>query len=114
MSELVLTLPAPPSVNNLFATVGKRRITSKRYASWQQEAKAAFFAQAPQPPHFGHVHVDLLFERNRRIRDLDNLIKAPIDFLVRTYLIEDDHLVDRITAAWSDTVKGMQITVRAA
>jgi hypothetical protein len=31
---LILTLPAPPTVNNLFINVGRRRAKSKRYRAW--------------------------------------------------------------------------------
>jgi hypothetical protein len=36
---LILTLPAPPTVSNLFINVGRRRAKSKRYRAWLTEAK---------------------------------------------------------------------------
>jgi Holliday junction resolvase RusA-like endonuclease len=115
VTELVLTLPAPPSVNNLFATVGKRRIRSKRYQAWVQEAWLAAQQQKRDgsPVFRTPVSVEIEHERRSRRTDLDNLSKAPLDFLVSMQYLADDSLVECITARWSDTVKGMQITVRA-
>jgi crossover junction endodeoxyribonuclease RusA len=114
VTELVLTLPAPPSVNNLFATVGKRRIRSKRYQAWAWDAAGMVQRQRDGVCLYGRVNVTLEHERTRRRKDLDNLSKAPLDLLVSLQVIEDDSLIESITSRWSDTVKGMQITVRAA
>ena len=39
MTEQTFTLPTPPSVNNLFSTVGNRRVKSRTYAAWMQAAR---------------------------------------------------------------------------
>jgi Holliday junction resolvase RusA-like endonuclease len=115
VTELVLTLPAPPSVNNLFATVGKKRVTSRRYSNWKALAWIDARQQVREWFSFpGKVDVTIEHERRSRRTDLDNLNKAPLDFLVLTGVLKDDSAVETLTCRWSDTVKGMQITVRAA
>lgn len=110
---LSLSLPAPPSVNNLFATVGKRRVRTAKYKNWSSEAWLATKQQGhgATKPIERRVHVVMLHERRTRKVDLDNLCKAPLDFLVVMQFISDDSLIESITTRWSDTVKGMQIVV---
>lgn len=102
---IVLLLPFPPGVNNLFANVGKRRVVSKRYAAWRKAAKRGLSSQDPEGQAFvtGPFTIAMTFDRpDRRKRDLDGLAKAPLDLLVTMGVIEDDHLAQRITLEWSD------------
>ena len=48
MTEQTFTLAVPPSVNNLFVTVGNRRVKSKTYAAWMQAARWQIAAQRPR------------------------------------------------------------------
>ena len=99
---MTLTLPWPPAVNNLFATFQNRRIPSRRYKQWLAEALAAVRAQQPARI-VGSFHVRVLLDRpDRRRRDLDGLLKAPLDCLVKAGVIEDDSLAQSIAIAWSD------------
>lgn len=97
-----LTLPWPPAVNNLFATFNNRRIPSRRYKAWLAEAACALGDQQLAPVR-GSFHVRILCDRpDRRKRDLDGLMKAPLDLMVKAGLIEDDSLAQSLTIAWSD------------
>lgn len=98
----MIVLPFPPSTNNLFINVGKRRIRSPRYDGWRSEAIAAIWQQRPAKVA-GPFRLTLTFDRpDNRARDLDNLAKAPLDALVHTGVIEGDHLSREITLRWSD------------
>lgn len=102
----VITLPWPPAVNNLFATVkspkGLRRIPTRDYKAWALKAGVALLEQRPQPLKGKfHVHVTAYRPDNRR-RDLDGLFKAPLDLLVKCGVVEDDSLAQSLMIAWSD------------
>lgn len=109
---MILGLPFPPAVNNLFATVkvGKstRRIRTRRYEDWITEAGIALLLQRPPKIH-GPFRLTLTAVRpDRRKRDLDGLAKAPLDLLVKHQVIDDDSLCASILLMWSESepVKG--------
>lgn len=109
---MILGLPFPPAVNNLFATVkvGKttRRIRTRRYDAWIAEAGAQLIEQRPAKVH-GPFRLTLTAVRpDRRKRDLDGLAKAPLDLLVKHQVIDDDSLCSSILLMWSASapVKG--------
>lgn len=109
----VVRLPFPPSTNNLFINVKKGRIKSQRYDYWLMEARVDLLRQRPVKVG-GPVNLTLEFkEPDKRLRDLDNLAKAPLDFLVAHGLIEADNnsIVRKINLAWSDDVEGCRITI---
>lgn len=86
---------------------------SQRYETWIQESRIDYLRQRPKPIR-GPVTVLYEFERrDKRKRDLSNLIKAPEDFLVKCGIIEDDSLVWDFRAKWSDEVEGCRITIES-
>ena len=100
---ITLTLPFPPSLNNLFINVARRgRVTSSRYKAWQLLAGWELKAQRPAPV-LGRYRLTLtLTAPDRRQRDADNYIKAPSDLLKTMGVITDDSLAQAVTAQWSD------------
>jgi crossover junction endodeoxyribonuclease RusA len=111
VKEYTVTLPYPPSVNNLFINVARGRVISKRYAAWRTDAHWTI-KRTPGPRFSEPVAVEIILGKpDRRKRDLDNAIKAPLDALVEMHVITDDSLIQRIEAQWG-AVKGAVITVR--
>jgi Holliday junction resolvase RusA-like endonuclease len=110
----VISLPFPPSTNNLFFTTKYGRARTQKYDSWIQEAGNEILRQRPKKVS-GPVH--LIFEiqdgKDRQPRDISNLIKAPEDLLVKHGIIEADNnnIVRSITARWSLEVEGVRITI---
>lgn len=51
--------------------------------------------------------------RDKRKRDITNLLKAPEDLLVKHGIIEadDGSVVRRVSAAWNAEVEGVRITI---
>lgn len=109
-----ILLPFPPSTNNLFFTTKYGRARTQKYDSWIMEAGNEILRQRPRKVA-GPVH--LTFEvqegKDRRPRDISNLIKAPEDLLVKHGIIEkdDNSIVRSISAKWSDEVEGVRVTV---
>ena len=107
-------LPYPPTTNTLFVNAGKRRVRSKRYATWARHAENEILAQQCKPVP-GAVSVEIVIGKpDRRKRDLDNLLKAPLDILVCCGLIEDDSRITSIAIRWdtSGDVDGAAVTIK--
>lgn len=108
-ADLVLFLPYPPSLNNLFFTDWKtrRRPASAEYKAWQKTAGQALLQQ-PRRSLTGQVRMLCEFHRpdNRR-RDLLNLEKGPTDLLVTHGVIEDDSRIVEATLRWVDDHPGL-------
>jgi crossover junction endodeoxyribonuclease RusA len=111
---VILTLPFPPSVNNLFVNVRKGRVRSPKYDAWATEAAYELTRQRARRVA---GPVSLLFEfeegRDKRKRDISNLVKAPEDLLVKFGIIaaDDNTIVREIRLLWSDQVKGVRLTI---
>ena len=94
--RLELTLPFPPSSNTLFATVGRRRVLSKR---GREYVRAVGDVVRLQPPGarfwWGALSLRLtLYPPDRRRRDIDNNLKVLLDSLVKAGVMRDDSQVD--------------------
>jgi Holliday junction resolvase RusA-like endonuclease len=100
----VLTLPAPPSVNQLFKTVhvkGKaRRAPSAQYTDWKGHAGWRLREQRPERVD-GPVLLVISVERTSASSDIDNRVKALIDLLVDCNVIDDDKHVVGFCIAWA-------------
>jgi hypothetical protein len=108
-----ITLPRPPSLNNLFANKqsGGRHIT-EAYEAWRVES-GWLIKQARLKPIRGQVKITLSVEDRGR-RDLSNAgLKSIEDLLVTHGLIEGDdrRFVRGITLGWSDKVSGVSVLV---
>jgi Holliday junction resolvase RusA-like endonuclease len=114
---MIVRLPPPISVNNLFATVGRRRVPTSRYKAWQATADAMLREQCPRQIA-GPVHVTLRVGAKgvRSNSDTDNVSKAYLDALVRCgVLVDDSRLhIPRLTIEWVDGVAGCEAVMEAA
>lgn len=93
----------PPSTNHLFATVGRRRVTTSAYRSWQ--AVAALKVRTLQPAKAYPVAVTLtVLGKVYAQRDLDNFVKPVLDALVKCGTLAGDSLqyVSRVTVQRGD------------
>jgi len=94
-------LPFPPSMNNLFATVGRKRVRTARYSAWAKQAGEFIIMQGQKRVH-GYVSLSVaLVKPDKRTRDLSNTLKAVEDILVDMAVIDDDSLIVRISAQWA-------------
>lgn len=89
-----VSLPFPPSVNNLFISRGKKRVSSARAVAYTLAAHKALAAEGwPCAPTGELRAVIAVWVPDRRRRDLDNLFKAPLDALVKAKALADDSLI---------------------
>jgi Holliday junction resolvase RusA-like endonuclease len=117
-ADIVLDLPAPPSVNRTrkIDWAGRRQLTA-----WKNVADGYVLAAKCRQisplvlckvPRF-ELFI-LISESHTRI-DLDNGLKALIDYLRNIDLIEDDgpKFMRRLTVEWGRAPFGCRVTVRA-
>lgn len=109
-APLTLTMPVPPSLNNIFTNVrGKGRVRTARYRTWARAAGNEVMAQTKR--NFpGPVLVDITCKRPRSNCDVDNYIKGCLDLLVDMAVLSDDKNVQEVRARWGDC-EGAVVTI---
>ena len=108
----LLTLPWPPSVNGYWRSYQGRNILSKAGRAYQQAGAAALAGQ--QVPQLGTARVQVtltLYPPDRRRRDVDNYIKAPLDLLTKAGLWADDCQIRRLITEFEEPCKGGRLEV---
>lgn len=100
---MIIRLPVPPSVNNLFVNkkVGGRFI-SPAYKAWCTEAGWKLNLARVVPFCGELVEISLTVPRKPASRDIDNFSKGPLDLLVAHSIINDDKQVERLTISRHD------------
>lgn len=100
---VILRLPVPPSVNNLFVNSRKGRHPAPWYVAWKRAAGQELIVQRPSRFE-GQVEVIITIQEPTKPRDLDNAQKALFDLLVTHQVLptDDSTCVRKITAAWGD------------
>ena len=101
---VALTVPFPPSVNNLFMNAKNHgRILSTSYKAWRDAAHAHLVRQPFQCVRGQFVMTIRLQRPDKRRRDCSNYIKALEDFLVERHVLPDDSECQRVTIEWLQT-----------
>mgnify|MGYP000392102332 FL=1 len=104
----------PPSVNALYRNVpGVGRVKTQKYEQWIRSTGFEVIAQRPKAIE-GRYHLTIRAERTGKRRDLDNILKALNDLLVKVHIVEDDSKMESVTASWSDDVEGCEIELKEA
>lgn len=99
---LRVTLPMPPTVNNLFRNTRSGRAVTDEYEAWRWEARCA--AEWPNLTQYRKTpwEVTIQLYGLPRGNDADNRIKAAIDLIAALTGLRDDH-VDAIALVRSTT-----------
>jgi Holliday junction resolvase RusA-like endonuclease len=109
---LVLIIPIPPSVNQIYANVpGKGRVKTKQYRQWLDLAGWQVLGQCKGKRIAGKVTIDIEVRRLSANADADNRIKAVLDLLVKQNVIDDDKHVEKVSAQWAD-VEACRVTIK--
>lgn len=108
-----LDLPLPTSVNAIWRRSKFSTYLSESYKNWKVRASEALGLQRPAqaiasiPGHFNAAM--MLPEGKRGTSDLDNRIKAALDWAKADGLITDDRLANRILLEWGPVPKSRSI-----
>lgn len=109
-----LELPFPPSVNSYwrYTSVGNkkgRHIISPAGQKFKSMACTMIAKQLMKKPVTitADVEVNIVFHKpDKKIRDLDNLVKALFDVITQMGIWKDDSLVSKMTVQWGENIKG--------
>lgn len=110
-----ITLPYPPSVNTYWRNYNGRTIISAKGREYR-EVVVHNLSYDPDPEMFmGAVKVSIIAYRpDKRKRDLDNILKAPLDALSYAGIWQDDSQIVDLSIKWADTIGGMlKVTVQS-
>jgi len=118
---LLISLPElPPSVNasREIHKRGTQRFigSTSRYRDWIEANKWAVAEQRKGRAVLGPVEVEIIATLPSKgvHPDLDNLLKPALDALAKGGAIENDRLVEKLTASWAtNAIPGMSILVRS-
>lgn len=97
---IVLRMPWPPTGNHAYTVVRGRKILSTEGRAYRDLAVALAMAQRAGRSIKGRIAVHIVAHLpDRRRRDLDNLLKLPLDCATKAGAIDDDSYIDdlRIT-----------------
>lgn len=114
MSDIVLDLPPPISVNRIWRKTKAGVCKSKAYESWIKTADAMLLELGQLrgvKPIAGRFAATIIVKRSRL--DLDNNSKCVLDFLQSRNFIVNDKLCEELTLRWGDAPTGARVTVRA-
>lgn len=96
-TESAVAVTLPPSVNNLFATCGNRRVKTAGYKAWLDEVVPIF--RRLMKPQVWPVRLTVtLSGRVNLNRDCDNCLKPIGDAIVAAGVLPDDSL--RYVGSW--------------
>ena len=106
--SISLDLPAPPSVNRTRRYNWAHRAV---HQGWLELAYRHVMAQPKQQPIVGRYAVRIVMKEGLKM-DLDNGVKALLDFLHKIELVTDDApaFLREFTVAWGDAPEGCRIT----
>jgi crossover junction endodeoxyribonuclease RusA len=92
---MTITLPVPPSVNNLFNNRKGGRYKTAAYEEWIELSGWELLGQRARSVRGTAVAVEIYLPWKLR-GDIDNRAKPVLDLLVKHGIIDDDRKVDRL------------------
>lgn len=106
-----INLPFPPSVNSLYNNRKGGRCKTKRYKEWEANATEMLLRQN-RGKHQNQVAVNIFATKpDKRKRDIDNIAKATLDFLVSMGIILDDSLIQILHIEWATRPNGIYVII---
>lgn len=122
-AEVVIDLPFPPSVNRIWRGVrrdnGHSVMLSPEYRKWKDSADAlALLRRTCRDSNriAGPFEAAILLNMEAGLGDIDNRIKAVLDWLQSRQVIENDKLCMELSIKWALpelAPDGCRVTVRA-
>lgn len=109
---ITLSLPIPPSANNLFVNSKRGRYKSQRYRDWEAEAESCLWQQKPFDVVIGAYEVEITLPEMIR-GDIDNRIKGLVDFMADKGITPDDKHMWKVSIERNPNVEPGWCHVRA-
>lgn len=113
---IVLTLPYPPSANNLYATSGGRRVLSRLGKAYHESVVWICRQKlGPPKPITGPISLRIfLYPPDRRRRDISNCVKVIEDSLTDARVWNDDSQISHLEVRRCATDTPGHVEVRVA
>ena len=97
MAKLTLELPFPPSVNHYWKRFGARTIIGKKGVQYRWDVLALVSAMRLSRPLDGPLSVEVCaYPPDKIKRDIDNMLKAPLDAMQKAGVYRDDNQISRL------------------
>lgn len=101
-----ITIPFPPSVNTYWGFRGSQRFLTSRAKLFKQAVATEFFKSGYEPLGSARLQVEIeLYPPDRRIRDIDNVVKSTLDALCQAGMFDDDGQIDVLKVTRMSVVK---------
>jgi crossover junction endodeoxyribonuclease RusA len=107
-------LPWPPTVNTYWRNIQGRTIISERGRLYRLAVYGQLKAEGYSVPMTGRLAIKIAaYPPDKRRRDLDNILKALLDSLTFSQVIEDDSQFDFISVARRNVISdgAVRITI---
>lgn len=103
----MITLPWPPSVNQMWRMFRNRLIISKVGREYRKAVAEQIQIQDAAKELKGALRVSIVAYRpDNRKRDLDNLYKGVLDSLTHAKVWEDDSQIVDLRICWGESIGG--------
>jgi crossover junction endodeoxyribonuclease RusA len=106
-----ITIPYPPSVNTYWGFRGHRRFLTPKA---NQFKSAVAHIVSDKQINFGNQRLEIsitLYPPDRRVRDIDNVVKSTFDALVQAGAFVDDSCIDVLLVQRGEVTKGGKAVV---
>ena len=101
-----LTVPFPPSVNTYWGFKGSQRFLTSRAKVFKSAVAAEFVRSGHEGFGTARLAVTIkLYPPDRRVRDIDNVIKSTLDALCQALVFVDDGQIDALFVTREQQVK---------
>jgi Holliday junction resolvase RusA-like endonuclease len=102
MTRIVVDLPYPLSINQIWRSSRGRVYRSAEYTAWIKQAGLEWLFQRKSQPRTisGPFSAYLVLVRQTKKSDLDNLSKCILDFCQAQGLITNDNLCEKLYLRW--------------
>lgn len=105
----LLILRWPPSVNHYWVQTGKRKFLSKKGREYRDQVIRTvemISYKLPKMPMQGDIEILIeVYPPDNRRRDLDNLLKAPLDAMEHAGVYTDDNQLADIRIVRKEVIK---------
>jgi crossover junction endodeoxyribonuclease RusA len=93
-----IELPWPPSVNAYWRNVNGKSLISRAGRQYRQAVQAAVLVAGGRKDLLGLLSVSIIaVPPDARRRDIDNVLKAPLDGLAKAGVYDDDFQIIRLS-----------------
>ncbi len=108
---MVITLPYPPSTNRLWRYTQRGVYRTAKYMEYIAECQGFYMHQGASLDAPVKVSIRAC-PPDKRIRDLDNLLKSLLDVCVKLGCLTDDKWIHDLSIRWDRSIEvGVEVTM---